>query len=249
MENDTASEAAEEAPNGNSSITMRAALSGAPQTTRIIQAAHDDPIFGRNGIMHDIVISQNKKNGYRISMDFHRPSSKVFGHNGLAIGTVWPRQVAAFRDGAHGRIMHGISGTAKEGCYSIVISGLYDSIDEDLGDIVYYSDSKALSSKSDHPVLTPGTESLRMSMNSMREVRVIRSNGGKWKGCPKAGYRYDGLYRVTGQYQKRNKLGGMFFQFKLVRIDQQPAIVENAPTPALAAQINRVGQGITRRRQ
>lgn len=218
---------------------------------QVVETADDDPIFGPGKIMHDIQIFRGKGNGksYRINMAYQKPPSKVFGHNGIEVGRCWPFQIAAFRDGAHGRTMGGIAGTATEGCYSIVVSGKYDDIDYDLGHTIYYSDSKALSNKSERPEQTGGSNALRRSITTRKPVRVLRSSGGKWAGCPKVGLRYDGLYRVIEEKTLRNKLGGGYAQFTLKRIvdpnDPQPEIQTNEPNVALAKQIKRAKDGKT----
>lgn len=76
-----------------------------PQATNgeVQIAADEDPIFGAGKLMHDIdVVRKTTRKSYRINVDYDRPSSKVFGHNNIAVGTVFPLQIAAFRDGAHG---------------------------------------------------------------------------------------------------------------------------------------------------
>jgi hypothetical protein len=65
---------------------------------------HDtDPIFGLTGIMHHILrIKREKMTAYQISPLYKSKNAKVFGHNGLEVGTCWPNQMALLRDGAHG---------------------------------------------------------------------------------------------------------------------------------------------------
>jgi hypothetical protein len=71
------------------------------------------------------------------------------------------------------------------------------------------------------PVITAGTKCLMVSMDRQKPVRVIRRGPGK-RVYPSCGFRYDGLYLVTG----RNLVPARgnrppFFQFRLVRIQDQ----------------------------
>lgn len=232
--------------------TKSSSSSSSPITT-VIKASDTDPIFGTGKIMHDIEITNGLRKGYQISEEYKRPSFKVIGHNGIKVGTVWARQIAAIRDGAHGAPVGGISGTGEDGCYSIVISGYYHGFDNDFGDTIYYSDSKATSNKEALPIQTTGTKALNKSYSSRNPVRVLRKCGGEPKHCPKAGLRYDRLYRVVERSQKTNKLDGAYFQFKLERIKEsgrweQPPIVRDTPDQKLVNLINQVVDGITRRR-
>jgi len=99
----------EAAPTTANPPTIRAAVPRSQDITnnekKPIKAAKSDPIYGSNGIMHDIVVwmSSNRRS-HRISEDYHQPSSKVFGHNGIPVGFVFPLQLAAVRDGAHGKL-------------------------------------------------------------------------------------------------------------------------------------------------
>lgn len=62
-------------------------------------------IWGDTGIMRGILWKQgghvrlNKETWDRFKKDWNH-----FGHNGLTVGDCWPRQMAALRDGAHGKI-------------------------------------------------------------------------------------------------------------------------------------------------
>jgi putative restriction endonuclease len=65
--------------------------------------------------------------------------ARTFGHIlGVPIGTLFEdrRQVASA--GVHRPIQHGISGAAREGADSIVVSGGYED-DEDYGDVIVYT--------------------------------------------------------------------------------------------------------------
>ena len=60
-----------------------------------------------------------------------RPSAKVVGDNGLAVGDWFPYRICALRDGAHGESQAGISGDIDSGAYSIVVAGAYEEVDDE----------------------------------------------------------------------------------------------------------------------
>lgn len=66
-----------------------------------------------------------------IDPDYARPSAKVSGDNGLAVGEWWPYRVCALRDGAHGESQAGISGSVADGAHSVVVAGAYEGVDEE----------------------------------------------------------------------------------------------------------------------
>jgi hypothetical protein len=71
--------------------------------SKIKRAKPDHPIYGENGIMHHVLWY---KTGAATSMalddKFEAKDARVFGHNGLEVGTWFARQLTALRDGAHG---------------------------------------------------------------------------------------------------------------------------------------------------
>ena len=58
----------------------------AQQAVKLPSASH--PIFGSDGIMRGILISQRLTKSYRIDPKFKKKSSKVYGHNNLTLGDV-----------------------------------------------------------------------------------------------------------------------------------------------------------------
>ena len=68
------------------------------------KAPADHPIFGETGIMRGISIRKVKAIAYVVDPAIKR-DFRVFGHNGLAVGSVWPLMCAACRDGAHGKFL------------------------------------------------------------------------------------------------------------------------------------------------
>lgn len=51
--------------------------------------------------------------------------SDISGHNDLEVGSWWPFQLCALRDGAHGSLNGGVGGNSMSGASSIVISGQF----------------------------------------------------------------------------------------------------------------------------
>jgi hypothetical protein len=71
--------------------------------SKIKRAPKDHPIYGESGIMRGILWYRTR-NGSQTCLDEKYPvkDPRVFAHNGLDVGSWFPRQMAAMRDGAHG---------------------------------------------------------------------------------------------------------------------------------------------------
>lgn len=68
------------------------------------RAPSNHPIFGTTGIMHHIQVSKGgPTTSYRVDPNYTKKAFNVFGDNGIQIGEVWANQIAALRDGAHGK--------------------------------------------------------------------------------------------------------------------------------------------------
>ena len=202
----------------------------------------DHPIFGKGGIMHGVVLKiSGRRKDYILDSRYQKTDAKVFGHNGLDVGQWWPMQIVALFRGAHGGKMAGISGNKDTGAYSVVTpGGAYESLDEDRGNTLYYSGSRSHDNtdpKKPFPSST-GTLALKASQRTQNPVRVLRAAGagGKKSGSswrPTVGIRYDGLYHVQDMQLRTNMNGGLYEQFKLVRLEGQPALNNRArPTAA-----------------
>jgi len=171
-----------------------------------------------------------------------RPSD-VFGHNDIPVGTWWPMQVCARRDGAHGAPIAGIYGQVSEGAFSIVSSGGigYEDSDKDWGNELLYSGSNGYRRKGAASALVTTNDTMKLMRSHERKkpVRVIRGKGAsKWASS--VGLRYDGLYMVESYNTAwRKVVGGRageeeeFWQFKMVRCEGQESlesIVKRSPT-------------------
>lgn len=142
---------------------------------------------------------------------------------------------ATFRDrrelasaGIHRPFQAGISGVASTGAESIVLSGGYED-DLDLGDEIVYTgqggnDLNTRGQVADQE-LTRGNAALKTSCELGLPVRVVRGSGADSPYAPRAGYRYDGLYRVESYWSRQGRSGFRVWQFKLVRM------VEGRPPP------------------
>ncbi|KAE8453718.1 hypothetical protein EG329_009229 [Mollisiaceae sp. DMI_Dod_QoI] len=210
-----------------------------------VKAPNNHPIFGLQGIMNHIQASKGGQTiAYRIDPEYSPRDFRTFGHNGLTVGDVWPLQIAALRDGAHGSRIGGISGTSTVGVYSIIVSGIYSDLDFDSGNDISYSVAGAVTTTAavaDRE--NKGTKALLRSAETRNSIRVIRSSSSKWEGAPKAGLRYDGLYRITGYEERTNNVGGKFLRFKLRRQDGQSAIDRSKPSDVQAANFETVKLG------
>ncbi|KAI0521593.1 PUA-like domain-containing protein [Xylaria bambusicola] len=191
--------------------------------------------------MYGIVTDRTGKGTvYRIRADLPRKSPKVYGDNGIPLGSWYPFQICALFWGAHGARMGGIAGSVATGAWSIVVAGTYEDLDTDDGNTLYYSGSNSHDNTNPRQAATPsqGTKALHASYRTRNPVRVLRS-GGSFNSrhqnphLPSCGLRYDGLYRVVGYRQRLNKKGGLYDQFKLERLEGQTPLSElerNFPT-------------------
>lgn len=77
-------------------------------------------------------VSEGKVRSLSIDPNYKdRRSAKVLGHNGLEVGAWSAYRLCALRDGAHGESQAGISGNIEDGAWSIVLSGVYEGVDEE----------------------------------------------------------------------------------------------------------------------
>jgi hypothetical protein len=225
----------------------RVRTAGATDIKEIKAALDDHPIFGLNGIMHHMILGTGEKHHLRINPDYmpFKKSAKVFGHNGLQIGQCWPYQLTVLRDGGHGSSQGGIAGDPEQGAWSIVVgSKIYEDVDEDSGDGIWYSapwgnDTKKEKADRDNK----GAKCLFRSIETNEPVRVFRKAEGKAKDAPRMGLRYDGLYKVVKATEGKNAKGGIFAKFFLVRAKGQAPIDVNKPTAAQMAEYAKIKDG------
>ncbi|KAL8742430.1 MAG: hypothetical protein Q9190_005080 [Brigantiaea leucoxantha] len=230
-----------QATTNRSPLSSRNTLASRP---RITIPSPNHPIYGSSGIMRGIVIARSPHQSYRLDPSYPRRSCKVFGHNDTSVGQWWPTQLCALRDGAHGHIQGGISGTEAAGAFSIVISGMYSDLDRDFGATVYYSGSDAhANTDPETPKISNATKTLRRNLDTGNAVRVLRSSQGGWAGRPSVGIRYDGLYAVVEEKVRKNCKGGAYVRFLLEREDGQERIEKWRPSSKERREFEKVVDG------
>jgi putative restriction endonuclease len=138
----------------------------------------------------------------------------------------------AHEAGVHRPLQAGICGTKKTGAESIVVSGGYKD-DEDYGDVIVYTGHGGQNGSgkqvSDQSSDDSGNAALVTSYLEGLPGRVLRGYQGDPLYAPTAGYRYDGLYRVTSYGSKLGIDGFLIWQFRLEAYD-------DTPTPQAAQQ-------------
>jgi len=133
------------------------------------------------------------------------------------------------RKGVHRQVQAGISGSSKDGAYSICVSGGYED-DEDFGDKIIYTGTGGQreswghgSQVKDQDFEHPDNAALFRSQETGMVVRVVRGRS-KSPYSPEKGLRYDGLYIVTNAYREKGKSGFLICRYELQRKPGQPDI-------------------------
>jgi hypothetical protein len=75
------------------------------------------PTLTSLAVMHGVLMKRGNRISYCRDTRYPARSARVFGHNGIEIGTWWPRQLVALFNGAHGAMIGGISGNEQHGAY------------------------------------------------------------------------------------------------------------------------------------
>ena len=122
-------------------------------TAKLLLPPRNHPIFGEHGIAHGVAIKRGKKRDYVLDRRFTQREAKVYGHNGLSVGTWFPVRMVALFYGAHGSTQGGISGNTQTGAYSIVVAGSYEELDQDQGETLIATTTKT---RADPQSLRPG---------------------------------------------------------------------------------------------
>ncbi|WP_030392636.1 YDG/SRA domain-containing protein [Kitasatospora purpeofusca] len=154
------------------------------------------------------------------------------------VGQEFSTRRLAHEAGVHRPPQAGICGTKATGAESIVLSGGYKD-DEDYGDVVVYTGHGGQDSSknqvADQTLDDPGNAALVTSYLEGLLVRVLRGAHKDSKYAPKTGYRYDGLFRVTGYGSKLGIDGHLIWQFRLEACEGTPipAPADEADLPAV----------------
>lgn len=160
---------------------------------------------------------------------------RIFGHiPEYPPGSLFASRLELAQAGVHRPQQAGISGAAREGADSIVLSGGYED-DLDLGDTIIYTghggrDQLTGQQVSDQ-LLTRGNLALVYSQLHGLPVRVIRGASHRSPYSPPSGYRYDGLYHVADHWRERGKSGHTVWRFRLTRIAETPVAKRIAEAP------------------
>ena len=137
----------------------------------------------------------------------------------VAVGTVFPNRKAVRDAGIHRPLQAGICGTGETGAESIVLNGRYED-DVDTRDEIIYTghggNDPASAQQIADQTLTGSNLSLVRSYEWELPVRVVRGWREPVGVGPKAGYRYDGLYRVVEHWEERGRSGFKIWRFRLV---------------------------------
>jgi hypothetical protein len=83
-----------------------------------------------------VKIGKSGQKSYGLNPNYHHRDTKIYGHSGLDIGERWPFQIIALSRSAHGGKVASISSNQVTGAYSIVISGAYNDLDTDEGEVL-----------------------------------------------------------------------------------------------------------------
>jgi hypothetical protein len=122
------------------------------------------------------------------------------------------------------------------------VSGGYED-DKDLGTEIIYIGHGGRDPETGEQVAdqerSPGNLALMYSRDNDLPVRVVRGANPHSQFAPKAGYRYDGLYRVDEYWQQKGKSGHLVWCFRLKKINAETAPWKAAPPAHLAAQAAR----------
>ncbi|QJC56232.1 hypothetical protein HC248_01534 [Polaromonas vacuolata] len=145
----------------------------------------------------------------------------IFGHlEDVSVGDSFVNYKAMNKVGVHRSSMGGISGRAKDGADSVVISGGYEN-DSDQGDVIVYTGQGGRNKGGKHDkdqTLTLGNAALVQNLLNAQPVRVIRGEDRKNSFAPASGYRYDGLYRVESYWSEKRVDGFAIWRFRLEQL-------------------------------
>lgn len=181
----------------------------------------------------------------------NRPSTKIFGHQrNTHVGQWTAGRMEMSQLGIHGPPVGGISGNEHVGCWSIALSGGYES-DIDLGYSFTYTGSggRDLSGTKAQPKnlrTAPQTRdqeftslnlALKRSAETGKPVRVIRGFKNPSPFAPATGYSYSGLYVCRKAWMGVGATGFKVCQYAFVRMPGQPPLPVQAGREAEAREL------------
>ena len=148
---------------------------------------------------------------------------RTFGHIlGVEVGDIFESRATLAKVGIHPPTQAGISGGAKEGADSIVLSGGYED-DEDFGDEIIYTGAGGRDENSGKQIADQKLERTNMALarNSLEglPVRVTRSYKHPSNYSPSKGFQYAGLYRVVDYWCENGLSGYKIWRYRLIAVD------------------------------
>ncbi|KAF9128393.1 ubiquitin-like with PHD and RING finger domains 2 [Mortierella sp. 14UC] len=158
---------------------------------------------------------------------------------GIPVGTTWAKRIDISYAGVHRPTMAGISGQAEVGAESVAISGGYAD-DDDMGFEFTYTGAGGNQGgkQTRDQELTRANHGLAMTCDcpidtvkggeakdwrKSRPIRVIRGAHLMNIYAPRAGYRYDGVYKVVKYWPETGKAGFRIWRYLMRRDDPEPA--------------------------
>ncbi|CAI9117352.1 OLC1v1018728C1 [Oldenlandia corymbosa var. corymbosa] len=151
---------------------------------------------------------------------------------GILVGQCFANRYKCRQWGVHRPLVCGISGQAKTGAQSVVLSGGYVD-DEDHGEWFLYTGSggrdlsgnkRTNKDQSSDQEFKNFNEALRVSCKKGYPVRVVRSHKDKHSSyAPESDLRYDGIYRIEKCWLKVGQQGFKVCRYLFVRCDNEPA--------------------------
>jgi putative restriction endonuclease len=145
--------------------------------------------------------------------------------DGINVGSIWSLKSQMRECGIHRNQRGGIAGKGKEGAESVALTGGYID-DEDYGDeIIYTGSGGKLEGSKVHTFdqqFTRYNLSLVTSCNNGTPIRLIRGSNHDSIYSPKAGYRYDGLFKVEDYWTELGRDGFKICRFRLTKTLDEP---------------------------
>lgn len=154
----------------------------------------------------------------------------VFGHVGETLpGSPFDSRVEVKAAKLHKEERAGISwGRDDDGeraADAIVLSNGYEDDRDEWNEIVYTGaggrDANSGRQVADQTWENLGNAGLKRSRIKGYPVRVIRGSEGTATYSPASGYRYDGLYEITEEWEERGVSGFKICRFRLLRLDDE----------------------------
>lgn len=137
---------------------------------------------------------------------------------GFPTGSTFDNRKQLSESGIHRPTQGGICGGALDGAESVCLSGGYPE-DEDGGNVIIYTGQGGQDPNTKRQIkdqeLTRGNVGLKISFEERTPIRVTRGAGLSSRWAPDSGYRYDGLFYVTGFWDAIGRDGFKIYRYRL----------------------------------